>query len=83
MVPKAPLTTLAEYDARAKREIAHTSEKKPLSARSVVAPLDGGTQKTGEQLPWAHAPAGSQQATAAKASIEDAGVPWYKQWFMP
>jgi peptidoglycan/xylan/chitin deacetylase (PgdA/CDA1 family) len=85
MVPKAPLATLAEYDAQAKREIAHnhTTEKKPLAARSVVAPQSGGAQKVGEQLPWAHAPAGSQQATAAKASIENASVPWYKQWFMP
>ncbi len=53
LVPKAPATTLADYDTLADREIAHrklAAAKEPLAPRSVVWPQTGAGKSSGEVL---------------------------------
>ena len=90
IVPKQPVTTLAEYDAQADRLIAQrklAAVKEPLAPRALTWSQSDGTSGPGRPLPWAspHADSGtpSQQPTPARASNEGASVPWYKQWFLP
>lgn len=90
LVPKQPVATLAEYDAQAGQLIAHrnlAAVKEPLAPRALTWSQSSATSGSGEPLPWASPRADSgtvsQQPTPARASNEEATVPWYKQWFLP
>ncbi len=87
MVPKAPVTTLADYDTLADREITHRKlavAKQPLASRSVVWPQGDAAKGSGEEvLPWAPRAGATQSATKAKALRKSEDVPWYKQWLQP
>jgi peptidoglycan/xylan/chitin deacetylase (PgdA/CDA1 family) len=90
LVPKAPVATLAAYDARADieiggRRIAETKE--PLAPRSVVwAQSDSGKSGTAndttEVLPWTAPAAAKPTPTKTSAVAKRAGgTPWYMQWW--
>ena len=86
IVPKAPATTLADYDTLAEREIAHrklAAVKDPLASRSVVWPQSGTESASGEVLPWASRRGSTQAATKTKALRKSEHVPWYEQWLQP
>src|SRR5436190_557632 len=56
IVPKTPVSTLADYDTRAAREIASRKlvvEKQPLAQRSLVWSQADSGKSGGETLPWA------------------------------
>lgn len=86
IVPKAPATTLADYDTLAEREIAHrklAAVKDPLASRSVVWPQSGTERASGEVLPWSSRRSGTHAATKTKALRKSEHVPWYEQWLQP
>jgi peptidoglycan/xylan/chitin deacetylase (PgdA/CDA1 family) len=89
LVPKAPVATLADYDAKADGEIGTrrlAEAKEPLAPRSVVwAQSDSAKQDQGksgtaanEVLPWtAPKPTPTKASAVAK---RPAATPWYMQW---
>lgn len=84
IVPKVTVTTLADYDTLADRELARrklASAKEPLASRSVVWPQTGSKTTTREVLPWAQD--AKPTATNAKVLRKSEGVPWYEQWLQP
>jgi peptidoglycan-N-acetylglucosamine deacetylase len=86
IVPKAPATTIAEYDTLADREIMHrkqTSTNEPLATRSVMWTQSGAEKTNGEVLPWASRRDNTQPAIKAKALRKSEQVPWYEQWLQP
>jgi peptidoglycan/xylan/chitin deacetylase (PgdA/CDA1 family) len=86
VVPKAPVTTLADYNMLADREIAHrklASAKEPLAPRSIVWPQTGAAKTSGEVLPWSSPTGSIQPATKAKALRKSEEMPWYQQWLQP
>jgi hypothetical protein len=86
IVPKAPATTLADYDTLADREIVQrkqTSSEVPLAPRSVVWSQSGAGTTSGEVLPWASPGNNTQAPTKAKALRKSKQVPWYEQWLQP
>jgi peptidoglycan/xylan/chitin deacetylase (PgdA/CDA1 family) len=85
LVPKAPATTLADYDTLAEREIAQrklASAKEPLASRSIVW-QQSGTKRGAEVLPWAPRGGDDHTPTKAKALRKSEAMPWYQQWLQP
>ena len=88
LVPKAPVATLAAYDARADSEIGGrrlAEAKEPLAPRSVVwAQSDSGksdaANDTTEVLPWT-APAKPTPTKTSAVAKRAGGAPWYMQWW--
>ncbi len=80
IVPKETAATLPDYDAQASKLIARklAAAKQPLASRSVTWPQQDGAPER-EELPWT-TNSTVQQPSAAKATNQNATVPWYKQW---
>jgi len=84
-VPKAPATTLADYDAKADRELAHRKlavAKQPLASRSLVWPqTDAGKD---EAVPWMR-PQGAAEAAPKKTdtAAEQAGIQLFEKSLQP
>jgi len=76
LVPKTPVTTLAEYDARADKEMA----RRRLAANGHLATRSIVSAQSKEILPWARPAAAKSPATKAKASGKRTAMPWYLQW---
>lgn len=86
IVPKAPATTLSDFDTLADREIVQrkqSSSQGPLAPRSVVWSQSGAENTSGEVLPWASPRNNTQAPTKAKALRKSKHVPWYEQWLQP
>jgi peptidoglycan-N-acetylglucosamine deacetylase len=87
LVPKAPIATLAAYDAQVDSHLAGrklATAKEPLAPRSLVWPQSQAGKGAKEVLPWAHPTAAKLPATKTSASLrKEAGVPWYMQWLQP
>ena len=85
MVPKAPATTLADYDAKADRELAHRKlavAKQPLASRSLVWPqTDAGKD---EAVPWMR-PQGAADTAPKKTdtAAEQAGIQLFEKSLQP
>jgi peptidoglycan-N-acetylglucosamine deacetylase len=86
IVPKTPVTTLAEYDTLADRELARrklAATKEPLAPRSVVWAQKDSEKSAGEVLPWTPRAGAKQGPTKVQALRKGEGVPWYQQWLQP
>lgn len=81
LVPKARLTTLADYNARAAKHISHRRLAAAKEPHAAAWPQSGAGSADKEVLPWAR-PAAAPTATKTKAR-STAGVPWYMQWLQP
>jgi peptidoglycan/xylan/chitin deacetylase (PgdA/CDA1 family) len=89
VVPKAPATTLAKYDAFAEQELAkrrHHAANEPLAPRSLVWPQSdaaatGNAPK--EALPWAQPSQVKATVSKTAGSTKSEAMPWFMQWLQP
>lgn len=84
MVPKEPVRTLPEYDARAAKLLSRKLEAAkatPLAPRSMTWPQAQAGEA--EVLPWAKHSTSATQPSAGAAIDEQATVPWYQKWLTP
>lgn len=86
IVPKAPATTLADYDTLAAREIDkrnRVATNDPMETRSVVWPQAGNGDSPKEVLPWSRPAAAKPAAAATSSSTKSGTVPWLAEWLQP